>query len=118
LRRFLTANLSVAGSHTTSGTLTLLFSHILQNSDVHDRLVQEVDIVLGHSKSDIVPIEDLESILPFTMACLNENFRMNSVFTMPLERKVMADDGMEIAGHFVPSGVSRHPGARPCTLGG
>ncbi|KAK1675963.1 cytochrome P450 [Colletotrichum godetiae] len=95
----------VAGSHTTSGTLTLLFSHILQNPAVHEKVVEEVDAVVENVGSAIVPIKDLETRLPYVMACLDENFRMNSVFTMPLERKVTATGGFEIEGHVVPKGT-------------
>ncbi|KAH7169911.1 cytochrome P450 [Dactylonectria macrodidyma] len=96
----------VAGSHTTSGTLTLLFAHILQNPSIYERVTNEVDAQLDSITDDIVPIDDLERILPYTMACLNENFRMNSVFTMPLERKVVAKEGFMIEGHVVPKGTT------------
>ncbi|KAE9571222.1 hypothetical protein CGMCC3_g12687 [Colletotrichum fructicola] len=95
----------VAGSHTTSGTLTLLFSHILQNPVVHAKVVEEIDSVVENVGSAIVPIKDLEAKLPFVMACVDENFRMNAVFTMPLEREVTAKEGFEIEGHVIPKGV-------------
>ncbi|KXH66818.1 hypothetical protein CSAL01_04788 [Colletotrichum salicis] len=94
----------VAGSHTTSGTLTLLFTHILQNPAVHKKVVEKVDAVVENVGSAIVPIKDLKTKLPYVMAGLDENFRMNSVFTMPLERKVTATEGFEIEGHVVPKG--------------
>lgn len=96
---------SVAGSHTTSGTLTLLFSHILQNPTILEKVVAEVDAKLQDVASPIVPVEGLESKMEYTMACVNENFRMNSVFTMPLERRVTADAGFEIEGHLIPKGT-------------
>ncbi|KAH6952169.1 cytochrome P450 [Fusarium avenaceum] len=95
----------VAGSHTTSGTLTLLFFHILQNTAIHEHIVNEIDAQLGHVTQPIVPVDDLERKLPFTMACINENFRMNPVFTMPLERQVTAKEGFEILGRVVPYGT-------------
>ncbi|KAI8240806.1 Cytochrome P450 monooxygenase ACRTS1 [Colletotrichum sp. SAR 10_99] len=95
----------VAGSHTTSGTLTLLFSHILQNPVVHAKVVEEIDSVVESVGSAIVPIRDLEAKLPFVMACVDENFRMNAVFTMPLEREVTAKEGFEIEGHVIPKGT-------------
>ncbi|KAH6685925.1 cytochrome P450 [Plectosphaerella plurivora] len=94
----------VAGSHTTSGTLTLLFSHILQNPAVLKKIVAEVDTKLGDVSSPIIPVEGLESKMEYTLACMNENFRMNSVFTMPLERRVTSDAGFEIEGHLIPKG--------------
>ncbi|KAK0381052.1 hypothetical protein CLIM01_01628 [Colletotrichum limetticola] len=95
----------VAGSHTTSGTLTLLFSHILQNPAVRTKVVEEVDAAVDDVGSAIVPIKDLEAKLPYVMACLDENFRMNSVFTMPLEREVTAKEGFEIEGYVAPKGT-------------
>lgn len=54
-------------------------------------------------------IEGLEQSLPYTMACLQENFRINPVFTMPLPRKVAIPGGMDIDGHAVPQNVSIYP---------
>lgn len=90
---------SVAGSRTTSGTLTLSFSHILQNPAILEKVTDKIDVQLDHMTQHIVPIDDLERILPYTMSCLSENFRMNPVFTMPLERKVVAKKVFEIEGH-------------------
>ncbi|KAJ3528134.1 hypothetical protein NM208_g10348 [Fusarium decemcellulare] len=95
----------VAGSHTTSGTLTLLFSHILQNPAIYEKVVHEVDSQLDQIANEIVPANELETILPYTMACLNENFRINPVFTMPLERRVTMEGGFEIEGHIIPKGT-------------
>ena len=101
----LTCRCSVAGSHTTSGTLTLLFAHLLQNPEILNRVVEELDAVLNELEGSIVPVNGLEAKLPYTMACVNENFRINPVFTMPLPREVMMCDGADIAGHVVPQGV-------------
>lgn len=61
---------------------------------------------LGDVSSDIIPVEGLETEMEYLLACMNENFRMNSVFTMPLEREVTADGGFDIEGHLIPKGVS------------
>lgn len=53
----------------------------------------------------IYSIEGLEQSLPYTMACLQENFRMNPVFTMPLPRKVAISGGMNIDGRHIPENV-------------
>ncbi|KAH7010076.1 cytochrome P450 [Ilyonectria destructans] len=92
----------VAGSHTTSGTLTLLFSHILQNQKVLEKVVAEIDQNLSHITDEINPSDDLEQNLPYIMACIQENFRIAPVFTMPLARKVITEGGIEIDGHLVP----------------
>ncbi|KAI4596307.1 hypothetical protein KJ359_005436 [Pestalotiopsis sp. 9143b] len=92
----------VAGSHTTSGTLTLLFAHLLQNPRIMALVVDELHRELQDVQTDVVPIEGLEARLPYTMACINENFRINPVFTMPLPREVMAPEGANIDGYIVP----------------
>ena len=104
----LTINSSVAGSHTTSGTLTLLFAHILRNPAVFEKVTAEIDTQLTSITDDIMPVEDLERLLPYTMACFSESFRINPVFTMPLERNVVAKEGFEIEGHIIPTGVRAH----------
>jgi cytochrome P450 len=95
----------VAGSHTTSGTLTLLFYHLLHNQDVYRRLREETDQQLDFLREGSYSFTGLENKLPFTMACVRENFRLTPVFTMPLARMVPRDSGMEIDGHVIPKGV-------------
>lgn len=40
------------------------------------------------------------------LRCVRENFRLTPVFTMPLARRVMAPEGVIIAGRHIPQGVS------------
>ena len=96
----------VAGSHTTSGTLTLLFAHLLQNQSVLEKIIEELDSKLPDTVDGAYLIEGLEENLPYTMACIQENFRINPVFTMPLMRRVTAVGGISIGEHVVPKGVS------------
>lgn len=97
---------SIAGSHTTSGTLTLLFSHLLQNPTILGKVLEEIDSNISMNPGEVVQITGLEQQLPYSMACINENFRINAVFTMPLPRKVTSPEGIEIQGHWVPKDVS------------
>lgn len=77
-------------------------------------IVNELDRELQDVQTEIIPIEGLEARLPYTMACINENFRINPVFTMPLPRQVMAPEGAVIDGHIIPRHVSRrHPYPSP-----
>ncbi|RYC79605.1 hypothetical protein BFJ63_vAg17512 [Fusarium oxysporum f. sp. narcissi] len=96
----------VAGSRTTAGTLQLLFLHLLQNPYVLDEVIKEIDSNLSDISTPVMPFKSLEERLPFTMACINENFRINPVFTMPLPRRVMTPGGIVIDGHTVPENVS------------
>ncbi|EMT67797.1 Benzoate 4-monooxygenase [Fusarium odoratissimum] len=92
----------VAGSHTTSGTLTLLFSHLLQNPEVLNKVIQELDSNLSNHTGQVTSYQALEKDLPYTRACIHENFRINSVFTMPLPRKIMTPGGLVIQGCQIP----------------
>jgi benzoate 4-monooxygenase len=99
---------SVAGSHTTSGTLTLLFWHLLHHPEILKKVEREISETCGPLGQDQIsyPIGGLEATLQYTMACISENFRMNPVFTMNLWRRVHSREGAVIAGHHVPYGVS------------
>ena len=102
----------VAGSHTTSGSLTLLFYHLLHNSSVAEKLTGELAEHMNpdnQTDGDIPAFSGLEQQLQYATACIRESFRVSPVFTMPLPRVVMEPDGMEIAGVHVPQMVSRCP---------
>ncbi|KAL4749004.1 hypothetical protein BDW72DRAFT_205134 [Aspergillus terricola var. indicus] len=94
----------VAGSHSTAGTLTLLFWHLIQNPSIMRKVQTEIESTLGPLKKDQTSysIAGLESTLKYTMACVRENFRMNPVFTMPLWRRVGYSHVLEIDGHHIP----------------
>jgi hypothetical protein len=40
------------------------------------------------------------------MAAIREGFRMSPVFTMPLTRSIVLEEGMEVDGQHLPKGVS------------
>ncbi|OAP60837.1 hypothetical protein AYL99_05839 [Fonsecaea erecta] len=99
----------VAGSHTTSGTLTLLFYHLLHNKSVADNLTKEITacIPFKDTAGDSLPAySGLESQLPYATACIRENFRISPVFTMPLPRTVCDPEGAVIEGTYVPPGTN------------
>lgn len=95
----------VAGSHTTSGTLTTFFYRLMHNHDIYERLMAELESDLPALAEGVHPYTGLDNRLPFTMACIRENFRMDPVFTMPLPRVVTKVEGMEIDGELIPQGV-------------
>lgn len=98
----------VAGSHSTSGTLALLFWHLFQNPEIMRAVQREITSTLGRLREDQVayPIQGLEASIKYTMACVRENFRINPVFTMPLWRRVGYPAGVEISNSHIPYGVS------------
>ena len=101
----------VAGSHTTSGSLTLLFYHLLHNPVAAKQLTEELArfMPLGDQENrcgSIPAFSGLEQQLPYMTSCVREAFRVSPVFTMPLPRKIVEYGGMEIDGYHVPQGVS------------
>lgn len=79
---------------------------MLQHPDILKRIVAELDDKLPESVGVAYPVNGLEQKLPYTMACIQENFRINAVFTMPLTRQINAKTGVNIDGHLIPAGVS------------
>ncbi|KAH8806130.1 cytochrome P450 [Xylogone sp. PMI_703] len=97
----------IAGSHTTSSTLTLLFFHLLHNPNIYDKVVTEIDRELQPlDATRIYQYTGLESKLPYTLACIRENFRASPSFTMPLARVITNPEGLEILGERIPTGTN------------
>lgn len=98
---------SIAGTHTTSATTTLLFWNLLHNPEAMERCMDEVRSKLVDLGSDKVAysVTEVEASLPFLRQCVRENFRSTPVFTMPLTRRVMAPEGIIIAGEHIERGV-------------
>jgi cytochrome P450 len=99
---------SIAGTHTTSATTTLLFHHLLHHPDVMAKCVAEIDTNLPplQKEESAYAVTAAESSLPYLRNCMKENFRVTPVFTMPLARRVMKPEGVVIAGNHIPYGVS------------
>ncbi|KAK5197593.1 hypothetical protein LTR47_001333 [Exophiala xenobiotica] len=99
---------SIAGTHTTSATTSLLFYHLLHNPGLMDKCVSEVDANLPPLEmgQEAYPVTLAEASLPYLRNCIKENFRVTPVFTMPLARRVMAPEGLVIAGKHIPQGTS------------
>ena len=81
------------------------------------RLREEIHTVLGPLRKNqtAYPITGLEASLPYTMACIRENFRLKPVFTMPLWRRVGYPAGVDIGEHHIPHDVSSPLRSRPTT---
>ena len=99
----------IAGSNTTSATTTLLFYHLLHALEITAKCVAEVDGNLPPLGPDqpAYSVTDVETSLPFLRQCIRQNFRITSAFTMPLTRRVTAQEGIKISGRHIKQGVSR-----------
>ncbi|KAH8803645.1 cytochrome P450 [Xylogone sp. PMI_703] len=98
----------IAGTHTTSATASLLFYHLLHNPEIMDKCVAEIEInlpSLGPGQA-AYSVSVVETSLPYLRQCVKENFRITPVFTMPLARRVMAPEGVTIAGRHLKQGTS------------
>jgi cytochrome P450 len=98
----------VAGTHTTSATATLLFWNLLHCPEYLAQCVKEVDTNLDRL-SDEQPaysVTQVETSLPLLRKCIKENFRITPVFTLPLERRITAPEGITISGRHIKQGVS------------
>lgn len=108
----LTCMFSVAGSHTTAGTLGLFYAHSLRDPKVMSKLMNELDSKLGPPDGVLGrqthPVTGLEDGLPYLMACIRENFRMTPVFTLPLWRLVTRSEGLIVGNTVLPPNVSIH----------
>ncbi|KAH8888103.1 cytochrome P450 [Thozetella sp. PMI_491] len=98
----------IAGTHTTSATTSLLFYHLLHNPGVMAKCVAEIDAQLPSLDGNRIAysVADVETSLPYLRQCVRENFRITPVFTMPLARRVMAPEGIMIAGEHIKQGTS------------
>ena len=85
--------------------------HTLHNPDVLAKVTAEIcaNVPRYTSDDDIISYAGLEAKLPYTTACIRENYRMSAVFAIPLPRTVTNPDGVVIDGVTVPKGVSEPP---------
>ncbi|KAH8816733.1 putative benzoate 4-monooxygenase cytochrome P450 [Xylogone sp. PMI_703] len=98
----------VAGSHTTGGTLTILFYHLLRNPQILASVVEEIDTQLSSEPQafGIYEYGGLESKLPYTLACLREGFRITPIAAHLLPREVINPQGVRIGNENIPQGTA------------
>lgn len=75
------------------------------------KCVSEIDNNLKPLDADqpAYSVAEAEASLPYLRHCVRENFRLTPVFTMPLARRVVAPEGVVIAGRHIKQGVSDSP---------
>jgi len=87
--------LLVAATLTTAHSMEWVFSHLIANLDIQERLRKEITAVIGSK----IP-EDLNISVPFLEATMKEAVRFCPVTPMMLPRKSMEDS--VIAGYNIP----------------
>ncbi|KFY54761.1 hypothetical protein V496_07175 [Pseudogymnoascus sp. VKM F-4515 (FW-2607)] len=99
----------IAGSDTTSNTLTGIFYWLLKRPEVLAKLQAEVDTVIL-SPTDEVAFQTVKN-LPYLKACINEGMRIHSTSAIGLPRVVPVDGpAVEICGRkFEPGTVLSVP---------
>jgi cytochrome P450 len=94
--------LIVAGSETSTTTLSGLFYYLMKNKSSYMRLKQEI-------RSAFKSLDDIDSKkveqLPYMTACLEETFRIYPPIPIAMPR-LTPPGGCEIAGRWVPGRVS------------
>ncbi|KAI9751283.1 MAG: hypothetical protein M4579_006136 [Chaenotheca gracillima] len=93
-----------AGSDTTAISLRAFVYHVLKNPKQKAKLVNEIDLAKKAGKLSEPVTLDQSRELPYLQACLQEALRMHPATGMVLPR-VVPEEGVEIAGRFIPGGV-------------
>lgn len=92
----------LAGHETTANALAWMWYLLALNPDARDRMLEEVDTVLGTHPPRRPTIDDIPK-LPWTTACFEEGMRlMTPVWVIP--RLCVEDDVID--GHHIPKGAT------------
>lgn len=95
----------IAGSDTTSSTLSGILYHLLKNPAAMSKLQQEIDEFHQADKiSEPITFKESQS-MPYFQAVIKEAQRLHPATGLPLPRVVPAG-GANICGRFFPEGVS------------
>ncbi|KAL0942970.1 averantin oxidoreductase [Colletotrichum truncatum] len=96
------AHFWLAGSETTTTTLSSVTYHLLKNPDAYKKVCQEIRSLF--SSEEDMTMKALGQ-LRYVDACIKEGQRMHTPVPFPLPRRV-PPGGATIAGRFVPAGVT------------
>lgn len=82
------------------------------------KCVSEIDNNLKPLDADqpAYSVAEAEASLLYLRQCVRENFRLTPVFTMPLARRVVAPEGVVIAGRHIKQGVSDSANSCSCSI--
>jgi cytochrome P450 len=95
----------VAGSDTTSISLSAIIYHVLHNPEVLKKLREEIDHHCPKNKASANITFATSQEMPYLQAVIKEALRMHPATGLPLER-VVPEGGITINGIFFPEGVT------------
>ncbi|KIP10629.1 hypothetical protein PHLGIDRAFT_495533, partial [Phlebiopsis gigantea 11061_1 CR5-6] len=93
----------VAGSDTTSSTLSHLFYFLLRHPECMTRLKSEVNSATQNGKNLFDFKRHTE--MPYMNACINEAMRLFPAVSGLLQRRLQTAGGVQIDSHYVPNGT-------------
>ncbi|KAL0260963.1 hypothetical protein SLS55_004655 [Diplodia seriata] len=94
----------VAGSDTSSISLTSILWHLLKNQDALGKLRAEVDQMYSQNAArDVITFADSQN-MPYLQGAIKEALRLHPATGLPLSR-VVPKGGATISGHFFPEGT-------------
>ena len=94
--------LAVAGSDTTSLTLSMLFHYLATHLDVYAKLKEEIASI--QTKDQYITLRTARENMPYLQAVIKETLRMYPVVGYHLPR-VVPPGGKIVAGRFLKGGV-------------
>lgn len=92
----------IAGTDTTSLTMTWILHYLMLYPDYYKRVVDEVRSAF--SQDHIITFSEGKSQLPFLDAFIYEALRVRAVAGVPLPR-IVPEGGATFQGHFLPAGT-------------
>ncbi|KAJ9088946.1 hypothetical protein DSO57_1017888 [Entomophthora muscae] len=94
----------IAGSDSTSNTMTWTFYLVMKHPQIYKRLVEEL-VEAFPNKDSSITIPDIKAAkLPFMEAVIKESMRLMPAAQRAFERLV-PEGGRKIHGYFIPEGV-------------
>ncbi|KAI1892066.1 hypothetical protein AGOR_G00150150 [Albula goreensis] len=97
---FSTLDLFVAGSETTSTTLTWGLLYMIKNPKIQEKVQAEIDKVIGQSRPPSVADR---ANMPYTDAVIHETQRMGNILPLNLPR--MATKDTKVGEYIIPKGT-------------